>query len=62
MHSILAVTLGGLALASAQATTGQLGDAKVVSGNPAGVRYQAVLPNKQTTGVCILAGMLVGMI
>jgi hypothetical protein len=32
-------------------TTGQLGDAAVVSNNPRGVSYQAILPEKNTTSI-----------
>ena len=46
--SIVASTLLS-AVAVAQATTGQLGDAAVVSGLPVGVTYKATLPNKNTT-------------
>ena len=58
MLSTLALAVTGLALASAQNTpvpgvTGKLGDALVVQGNPAGVTYTAVLPDKLTSGVRI---------
>lgn len=59
--AILVTTLSGFALVSAQTptpvptpipgTTGQLGNAAVVEGNPAGVTYQAILPNSNKTGV-----------
>lgn len=55
--SILVTALSGLALATAQAptpipgTTGKLGDALVVKGNPVGVTYQAILPDSPKTGV-----------
>ena len=39
-----------LAVALAQ-TTGQLGDAAVVNNNPAGVSYQAVLPERTNTNI-----------
>ena len=56
MYSTIAVLLSGLALVSGQAkpvpgVTGKLGNAAVVSGNPAGVVYTATLPNSKTTGV-----------
>ena len=58
MHSAIAVVLSTLALVSAQAkpvpgVTGALGNADVVSGNPAGVVYTATLPNSKTTGVSL---------
>jgi hypothetical protein len=43
--------LSSLTLAVAQAVTGQLGDTPVSTNNPAGVSYQAVFPDKNTTGV-----------
>lgn len=65
MHSnTLILALGGLALATANHlagppngtspgynVTGQLGDAPVTTNNPAGVTYQAILPNVNTTGI-----------
>lgn len=66
MHSkTLIVALSGLALATANhlapngtspgyngpPVTGQLGDAPVTTNNPAGVTYQAILPNVNTTGI-----------
>jgi hypothetical protein len=47
--SIIATTLLS-AVALAQ-TTGKLGDAAVTTNNPAGVSYQAVLPEKATTNI-----------
>ena len=58
MHSSILFTLAtGLAVARAQApvpvpgVTGQLGDAAIVEGNPAGVSYVATLPNSDTTDI-----------
>ncbi|KAL8944075.1 MAG: hypothetical protein Q9216_000666 [Gyalolechia sp. 2 TL-2023] len=54
--AVLATALTGLAVADAAApivpgTTGQLGDAAVVQGNPVGVTYTAVLPDSPTTDI-----------
>lgn len=51
--TLIAAFAAGLALATdpVPATTGQLGAAAIVQGNPKGVTYQAILPNKNTTGV-----------
>lgn len=58
MHSSILFTLAsGLAIARAQApvpvpgVTGQLGDAAIVEGNPAGVSYVATLPDRATTNI-----------
>jgi len=53
MHSSLFLTVAasGLALVQAQGATGKLGDAAVVTGNPAGVTYTAILPNSNSTGI-----------
>lgn len=60
MHSTLLAFATSLALASAAGpldgypvpgTTGQLGDAAVVTNNPIGVTYTAVLPNSKTSGI-----------
>lgn len=58
MHSSILFTLAsGLAIARAQApvpvpgVTGQLGDAAIVEGNPAGVSYVATLPDSKTTDI-----------
>ena len=52
MHSsLLFVAASGLALVSAQGTTGKLGDAAIVQNNPAGVTYTAILPNSNSTGI-----------
>lgn len=59
-YSTLLTLVSSLALASAAppidgtpvpGTTGKLGDAQVVTGNPAGVTYTAVLPNSPSTGI-----------
>ncbi|OIW26708.1 hypothetical protein CONLIGDRAFT_646857 [Coniochaeta ligniaria NRRL 30616] len=47
----LLVLLSSIALASAQNVTGQLGDAQVVSNNPAGAAYQATLTGKVTGSI-----------
>lgn len=58
--AVLVATLTGFAVANAAApidgnivpgTTGQLGDAAIVQGNPVGVTYTAVLPDSPTTGI-----------
>lgn len=55
--SIIFAALSSLALATAQAptpipgTTGKLGNAAIVEGNPAGVTYQAIFPNSPKTGI-----------
>ena len=60
MHTAIAFALLGLALVNAQSppvpgVTGQLGDAAITEGNPAGVTYTATLPDLNTTGVSIVA-------
>ena len=50
MYSAIVVALSAVALVTAQAT-GKLGNAAVVSGNPAGVTYTATLPNSATSNV-----------
>lgn len=51
--TLIAAFAAGLALATdpVPGTTGELGPAAIVEGNPKGVTYQAILPNKNTTGV-----------
>ncbi|MCJ1468056.1 hypothetical protein MMC07_006682 [Pseudocyphellaria aurata] len=56
MHSsFIAAALTGLAVVHAAlpvpGTTGALGPAEIVEGNPAGVTYTAILPNKNTTSI-----------
>ena len=56
MHSpLLLAAISGMALVNAAVpvpgTTGLLGPAPIVQGNPAGVTYTAILPNKNTTGI-----------
>lgn len=56
MHSSLfAIALAGLVVVHAAlpvpGTTGELGPAEIVEGNPAGVTYTAILPNKNTTTI-----------
>lgn len=41
-------TLSGLPVPG---TTGKLGNASIVTGNPSGVTYTAILPNSNTTGI-----------
>jgi hypothetical protein len=50
---VLAVltALLSIGLAAAQAVTGKLGDAAISTKNPAGVSYQAVLQDKNTTSL-----------
>lgn len=51
--TLIAAFAAGLALAvdPVPGTTGELGPAAIVESNPKGVTYQAILPNKNTTGV-----------
>ncbi|KAI4214493.1 MAG: hypothetical protein LQ351_002910 [Letrouitia transgressa] len=51
--SILIALATGLTFANAQAgvTTGKLGDAAIVNGNPLGVTYTATLPNRPDTNI-----------
>lgn len=51
--TLIAAFAAGLALAAdpVPGTTGELGPAAIVEGNPKGVTYQAILPDKNTTGV-----------
>lgn len=51
--TLIAAFAVGLALATdpVPGTTGELGPAAIVESNPKGVTYQAILPNKNTTGV-----------
>lgn len=51
--TLIAAFAAGLALATdpVPGTTGKLGAAAIVEGNPKGVTYQAILPNKNTTGL-----------
>lgn len=51
--TLIAAFAAGLALATdpVPGTTGELGAAAIVQGNPKDVTYQAILPNKNTTGV-----------
>ena len=58
MHSTLFIAaLSSFALVCAQSptpipgTTGQLGDAEEVEGNPPGVTYQAILPDSKKTTI-----------
>lgn len=56
MHSsLLIIALTGLAAVRAAlpvpGTTGELGPAEIVEGNPAGVTYTAILPDKNTTTI-----------
>lgn len=56
MHpSLLATALAALTVVHAAVpvpgTTGALGPAEIVQGNPAGVTYTAILPNKNTTTI-----------
>lgn len=47
----LLVLVSAFAVASAQNITGQLGDAQVVTNNPAGAAYQATLTGKITGSI-----------
>lgn len=51
--TLIAAFAAGLALAAdpVPGTTGELGPAAIVESNPRGVTYQAILPNKNSTGV-----------
>lgn len=51
--ALIAAFAAGLAFATdpVPGTSGELGPAAIVESNPKGVTYQAILPNKNTTGV-----------
>lgn len=51
--TLIAAFAASLALATdpVPGTTGELGPAAIVESNPKDVTYQAILPNKNTTGV-----------
>lgn len=55
LSSFIATALTGLAVVHAAlpvpGTTGALGPAEIVQGNPAGVTYTAILPNKNSTSI-----------
>ncbi len=51
VSSPILILLSSIALATAQNVTGQLGDAQVVTNNPAAAAYQATLTGKVTGSI-----------